>query len=68
MRILPQFVLSLEADDPSLHLKAKEIPHDVIDGTHWNEAGMQRRLKEYRGRNPDNGETVCSYFTNIIGY
>jgi hypothetical protein len=58
MRILPQFVLSLEADDQSLQLKAKEIPHDVLDGTHWNEVGMARRLKEYRSRNPDNGETV----------
>lgn len=68
MRILPQFVLSLEADDQSLLVKAKELPPDKLDGTHWNEAGMQRRLKEYRGRNPDSGETVCSYFTNVIGY
>jgi hypothetical protein len=29
---------------------------------------MGRRVKEYRSRNPDSGETVCSYFTNIIGY
>ena len=68
MRILPQFVLSLEADDQQLQHKAKELHHEVVDGTHLNEVGMTRRLKEYRNRNPDNGDTVCSYFTNVIGY
>jgi flagellar biosynthesis GTPase FlhF len=49
--------------------RAKEIPHDKIEGTHFNDAGMIRRCKEYRTRNPeDSGTTIKDFITDAIGY
>jgi len=36
-----------------LVLRAKELPPSVVEGTHWNDAGMNRRLKDYRAKNPE---------------
>ena len=68
-RIVPQYALALEADDASLLARAKELPPEKVDNTHHNDPGMQRRLKEYRGRNVDeSGETVKDFFNEVIGY
>ena len=59
----------MEGDDASLLARAKELPPENVDNTHHNDAGMQRRLKEYRARNVDeSGETVKDFFNEVIGY
>lgn len=66
---MPQYAIALEADDASLVARAKELPPEKVDNTHHNDAGMQRRLKDYRGRNvDDSGETVKDFFNEVIGY
>lgn len=66
---MPQYAIALEADDASLTARAKELPPDKTENTHLNDAGMGRRLKEYRGRNVDeSGETVKDFFNDVIGY
>lgn len=54
----------MEGDDGSLVQRAKDLPPEKVEGTHHNEAGMARRLKEYRTKNPDDGsDTLKSFFT-----
>lgn len=68
-RIVPQYAIALEADDASLVTRAKELPPEKVDNSHHNDAGMQRRLKEFRARNvDDSGETVKDFFNEVIGY
>lgn len=68
-KIVPQYAIAFEADDAILSQKTKDLPLEKTEGTHHNEAGMTRRLKDYRGRNvDDSGETVRDFFTEIIGY
>jgi len=44
------------------------LPHDQVDGTHHNDQGMVRRMKEYRARNPEAAEeTVKEFFKQNIG-
>jgi adenylate kinase len=63
-KIIPQYCIALEADDAFLQNRAKELPHEKVEGTHLNEAGMIRRCKEYRTRNPDDsGATVKDFMT-----
>ena len=65
-KIVPQYALAFEAEDALLVAKAKELAPTVVEGTHWNDAGMTRRLKEYRAKNPDSGN-VKDFFVEIIG-
>lgn len=66
---MPQYAIALEADDASLVARAKELLPEKTDNTHHNDAGMARRLKEYRARNVDeSGETVKDFFNEVIGY
>ena len=68
-KILPQYCIAFEADDAFLSQRAKDIPPEQVEGTHFNDAGMARRLKEYRTRNPDDsGNTVKDFITETIGY
>ena len=47
----------------------KDLAPEKITGTHHDDAGMARRLKDYRGRNvEDSGETVRDFFNETIGY
>ena len=67
--IVPQYAIALEADDAALTQKAKDLPPEVTENTHWNEAGMVRRLKDFRTKNvDDSGETVKDFITEAIGY
>lgn len=65
-KIVPQYALALEAEDALLFSKAKELAANVVEGTHWNDQGMQRRMKEYRAKNPESGN-VRDFFAEIIG-
>ena len=68
-KILPQYSIILESDDASLIQKAKDLPAEKTADSHHNDAGMQRRLKEFRARNvEDSGATVKDFFTEAIGY
>ena len=66
-KLVPQYAIILEGDDASLQQKAKELPADKLEGTHWNDAGMIRRLKDFRARNPDDGNTR-DFLTKLIGH
>lgn len=49
--------------------RAKEIPPNKVEGTHFNDAGMIRRCKEFRTRNPEDGShSVKDFITEAIGY
>lgn len=65
-KIVPQYAIHFEAEDPFLLTKAKELPHNVIDGTHWNDQGMHRRIKEYRAKNND-ASNVQDFVRGLIG-
>lgn len=68
-KILPQYTIIFESDDAYLISKAKELPQEKLEGSHWNDAGMIRRIKEYRARNiEDSKDTVKEFFTEHIGY
>ena len=68
-KIIPQYCISLEADDAILMQRAKEIPQGLMEGTHFNDAGMIRSCKEYRSINTeDSGTTVKDFITEAIGY
>lgn len=43
------------------------MPPEAKDGTHLDDAGMVRRLKEYRARNTDEN-SLKDFFTGAIGY
>jgi adenylate kinase len=67
--MLPQYAIAMEADDAHLAQKMKDLSPEKTANTHFDEAGMQRRLKEYRGKNvEDSGETVRDFFNQLIGY
>ena len=68
-KILPQYTIIFESDDAYLISKAKELPQEKFEGSHWNDAGMIRRIKEYRARNiEDSKDTVKEFFTEHIRY
>lgn len=66
-KIVPQYAIALEGDDASLVQRAKDLAPEAKEGTHHDDAGMGRRLKEYRGRNPE-GDSLKEFFTQAIGY
>jgi len=45
---VPQYCVALTGEDAAIKLKIKELPVEKIDGTHFNDQGMDRRLKIYR--------------------
>ena len=65
-RIVPQYTLHFEGEDPQLLQKAKELPPSTIEGTHWNDAGMVRRLKDYRAKNTD-ASSIHGFMRSLIG-
>lgn len=46
--IMPELVVSLEASDEFLKERIIQRPEREIQGTHYTEEHMMRRLKEYR--------------------
>lgn len=47
--------------------RAKDLAPEARDGTHLDDAGMVRRLKEYRARNTEESN-VKDFFTQAIGH
>ncbi|KAF6772892.1 hypothetical protein AHF37_08305 [Paragonimus kellicotti] len=54
--LLPNYVLELQASDKFLRDRIMNMPESMVHGTHYTEAGLVRRLGEYRsnqlGLNP----------------
>ena len=49
--IFPSSVVVFKGDDEFLMNRVRELPEAKIDGTHYNNADMIRRLKIYRAAN-----------------
>ena len=49
--IFPSSVIVFKGDDDFLINRVKQLPEDSINGTHYNNADMIRRLKQYRTAN-----------------
>jgi hypothetical protein len=47
-------VILLEGEDDFLKEKAKKLPTEVIKGSHWLPADMERRLNDYNMANSIN--------------
>ncbi|XP_078052305.1 adenylate kinase 7 [Augochlora pura] len=62
--IMPELVVSLEASDDFLKERIIQRPEWEIQGTHYTEKHMMRRLKEYRSRNTDDN-TPLQFFDEI---
>ncbi|XP_026668562.1 adenylate kinase 7-like isoform X2 [Ceratina calcarata] len=62
--IMPELVVSLEARDEFLKERIIHRPEREIQGTHYTEEHMVRRLKEYRKRNTDDN-TPLQFFDEI---
>ena len=62
--IFPQSVIEFYGTDLELIEKVKELPEEMIHGTHHNLKDMQRRLKEYRelNNNPTGIPSVTTFF------
>ena len=66
-KIMPQYCISLGADDGDLTNKSKELPPEKVEGTHWNDAGMVRRLKDFRTRNTEENN-IKNFMVEMIGH
>lgn len=49
--ITPSSLLRLDAEDDFLKQRVKELPEEKVQGTHLNDADLDRRLKAYREAN-----------------
>ncbi|XP_076388236.1 adenylate kinase 7 [Megachile rotundata] len=62
--IMPELVVSLEASDDFLKERIIQRPEREIQGTHYTEEHMIRRLKEFRKRNTDDNNPM-QFFDEI---
>ncbi|CAD1473438.1 unnamed protein product, partial [Heterotrigona itama] len=62
--IMPELVVSLEAGDEFLKERIIQRPEKEIQGTHYTEEHMMRRLREYRKRNTEDN-TPLNFFDEI---
>ncbi|KAL3289002.1 hypothetical protein HHI36_003445 [Cryptolaemus montrouzieri] len=61
MRLIPNYIISLDASDHFLFDRISKAPENAIQNTHYNERDMIRRLIHFREHNSfDTG--VCTYF------
>jgi adenylate kinase len=49
--ITPSSVLRMDAEDDFLKQRVKDLPEEKVQGTHWTDADLDRRLKAYREAN-----------------
>lgn len=60
--LIPQFIIQLNADELSLKQRVKELPLEKTVDTHFNEQGMDRRLKLHR----ENSEALQQFFQTFV--
>ncbi|KAF5275019.1 hypothetical protein FQA39_LY06956 [Lamprigera yunnana] len=63
-RLLPDYVISLEATDDFLCNRIMALPEREIRGTHYEEETMLRRLAEFRANNNEDN-TVLNFFDEM---
>ncbi|EGR29401.1 hypothetical protein IMG5_156430, partial [Ichthyophthirius multifiliis] len=59
---LPDSFIILEANDEFLKEKAKSLSQEVIKNTHWNDEGMNRRLRVYKQIIDNENLSIVSFF------
>lgn len=62
--ILPDFVITLEASDEFLYKRVMSMPENKIQGTHYTEEQMVRRVNEFRANNTEEN-TLLNIFDEI---
>ncbi|XP_067000043.2 adenylate kinase 7-like [Anabrus simplex] len=63
-KMMPEFVISLESTDELLCERVMAFPEAVVQGTHYTEEAMLRRLAEFRSNNTDEN-TVLNFFDEM---
>ena len=61
---MPEWVVSLDANDDFLKQRVMNLPESVVAGTHNTEDGLVRRLIEFRAVNEEDS-TVLNYFDEL---
>ncbi|XP_056632232.1 adenylate kinase 7-like [Diorhabda sublineata] len=61
INIMPDYVVSLEATDEFLCERVMKLPQKMIEGTHYDEFNMLRRLAEFNEYNSQDN-TVLTFF------
>ncbi|GJQ87854.1 hypothetical protein Trydic_g1126 [Trypoxylus dichotomus] len=64
VKIMPDFVITLQAPDDFLCNRIMILPEEEIQGTHYAEEPMLRRLMEFRNNNTDDN-TMLNFFDEI---
>ena len=62
--LMPDYVISLEANDDFLKQRIMNLPESEVVGTHNSEEGLGRRLDAYRQQNTED-DTVLNYFDEL---
>ncbi|XP_023023117.2 adenylate kinase 7 [Leptinotarsa decemlineata] len=63
-KIIPDYVISLEATDEFLCERVMKLPQRLIQGTHYDEVNMLRRLAEFRENNNEE-KSVLNFFDEV---
>ncbi|KAG7466206.1 hypothetical protein MATL_G00162340 [Megalops atlanticus] len=63
-KIIPEFVLSLNATDAFLKNRVLNLPESAVEGTHYTQDQFPRRLATFRENNVED-ETVLNYFVEL---
>ncbi len=66
-KLLPEVVVTLEADDAFLKNRIMNLPETVVVGTHNTEEGLTRRLHDYRAVSGED-ETLLNLFDELEIY
>ncbi|XP_037072908.1 adenylate kinase 7-like [Pollicipes pollicipes] len=61
---MPELVIALNGTDEFLCERAMNLPEEVVQGTHWTEDGVLRRLTEYRNNNKED-VSVLNFFDEL---
>jgi len=62
--VYPEVVIQLNASNDFLTKRAKDLPEQLVAGTHYNDEGMKRRLAAYReANNEKTGPVLTDFFT-----
>ncbi|XP_043226129.1 adenylate kinase 7-like [Amphibalanus amphitrite] len=61
---MPELVIALDAPDELLCERAINLPEEKVQGTHWTEEAVLRRLTEYRANNRED-VTVLNFFDEL---
>jgi len=49
--LVPDSIILLDGDETIIKKRVRDLPEEVLEGTHWNSEDLLRRTKEYRKLN-----------------